>query len=54
MPKEQAPLLLNVYKAALALSTAMVEAEVKGANFDLVDKEWADLTEALLLAIEIA
>ncbi len=39
--------LFAIREAALALSTAMVEAEERGANFDLVDDEWAFLTSAL-------
>ena len=34
--------------AAAALSTAMVQAETKGADFSLVDDEWIELTAAIL------
>ena len=39
--------LLKIEAAALALSTAMVENEAKGADFELVDEEWMLLTAAL-------
>ena len=39
--------LRAIEEAAMALSTAMVESEAKGGDYDLVDDEWMRLTEAL-------
>lgn len=39
--------LIKIEEAAMALSTAMVENEDKGADFELVDEEWMQLTAAL-------
>lgn len=39
--------LREIEQAAMALSTAMVESEAKGANFDLVDDAWMWLTAVL-------
>lgn len=39
--------LVGVAQAALALSTAMVEAEGKGADFGLIDTQWINLTASL-------
>ncbi len=38
----------DVCSKAEALSTAMAEAEVKGADFGLVDAEWLALTQAVV------
>ena len=44
----------EIERRAYALSSAMLSAEVYGANFDLIDKEWQQLTEALMSEPDVA
>lgn len=46
-PNAEYKRLRAIEEAAMALSTAMVESEATGADYDLVDDEWIRLTEAL-------
>lgn len=46
-PKAEVERLRRIETAAMDLSTAMVESEADGADFDAVDEHWVRLTAAL-------